>query len=176
MKKLLILVSVAAVSSLALGVQAFAEPAFSIQPTCADITSARGGTSASWQGTDMLGFAGLEGPSHEPGNCDDINYTMIVVTYGARTGWVSSVSTDTIKGAPIGGQQVGPFHVTMPPATYACVFFVSSHPRGGLFGGALIDVAPDAGCPLKLNVAQPWAFPFNVIGPGGLTGDKGGFE
>lgn len=134
------------------------------------------------QGNNIWGHLGTAEEHYLVPTCYAINFTMVVVTYSARTGDVTSVSTDTIQGAfasPYGSYPygVGYFHVAMPQAAYACVSFESSWPRASIFGGAQLDMAPDNGCPLKLNVAWPWTFPFNVMAPGDdFVGDKSGFE
>jgi hypothetical protein len=178
MKKWSIILAAATVASLIVGVQAFAEPYHTVQPVCADIVSHGGGfpTSANTDGDGMTGELGVYEFYDGANNCDTINFTMVVVTYSARTGARSSVASDTILGVSPTGH-VAYFHVAIPLPSYKCVYFKSSTPRS-IFGGTVFDVAPDNGCPLTLNLA-PLAppFPFNVMPPDDeLVGDKSGFE
>jgi hypothetical protein len=143
----------------------FPDPVGGVQPPCADITDFP--TGATFTGTLVTGTIGLAADSCPASS--GIRYTMVVFTYGPL-GFVSSVRWQTLTGTgEVDYPVVDGFSIATPASTYACVFFVTTH------GLRVLDVAPDNGCPLRINLANPTAT-FNVLKANGDAAGGGGFH
>jgi hypothetical protein len=164
---MMVLAGLAFCLSLGISSAAFADPPGGVQPPCADITDTITGASflsaSEANGIPATGVYGAIGLA--AASCTNVSYTTVVFTYNAR-GLVSGVRFQIQRGD--GVNDVMQTFVATPTAQFACVFFVTS------IGFRVLDVAPDRGCPFRINVTPGATNPFNVLAlDGGAPG--GGF-
>jgi hypothetical protein len=144
--KRLVLLAVAVAASLAVAAPGLADPPAGVMPTCADII----GGSASFSGTAVTASIRTLAAT-----CTNANYTVLVVTYNAA-GHINGGGLQTQPGNGTRPIILG-YNIATEAAPYACVFFVSS------IGWRVLDIAPDNGCPLSLDLTPGVVLPGNVL-------------